>query len=170
MNTVAVELAHDAVKIEVNKDKVMDYSYKAECTFPQVNDTFDIQVESLVRFAGAIGYEAIYNTSDSIVGFINPRARAVGQERVSVNNMIEKHNKLPGQALRRVQDGAKVSFPQLVGSIKGEDLLVALFAGYTRLVVKIKMVYSRKLGLVVQSNKVKFQTAADVEKYKHVIV
>lgn len=145
-------------------------NYNQECSFPKVNDTTYLQTESLLAFAGALGYEPVENTQGDIKYFSNPRAQCVGQERVSVNSMIQKHNRLPGQALRLIQDGSKKAFHELVATSSGEDALIALFAGYVRTVRKVKLTHSKRKGLIVQSHKIEFQTPRDHAQHKHMVV
>lgn len=147
-------------------------NYNEKCSFPMVHDTSSLQLESLLAFAAALGYDAVYPKSDKknpdpfkVLYFYNPRAERVGQARISVNTMIRKHNTLPNKVFREIQDGAKVGFNDFIRSPKGEDQAIALFAGYVRIVRKVKLTHSRKNGIVVQSHKVHFQTRRDMVQY-----
>lgn len=149
-------------------------NYNDECTFPIVNDTTDIQLNSLFTFAAALGYDPVFPETDGpestenaleVLYFLNPRAECVGQSRVSVNTMIRKHNVLPNQVFRQIQDGGKVGFNDLIATPTGEDQIVALFAGYTRTVRKVKLTHSKKKGIIVQSHKVSFQTRRDAAQH-----
>lgn len=140
--------------------------YESECTFPVVGDTKLLQLKSLLDFAGALGYDGVYDLKGNLQYFKCEKNRRVGRERIAVNTMISMHNRLPGQALRQLQDGAKVNFHELVSTNKGEDLLLALFAGYARTIRKIKMVRPSKGGMIVQSHKVSFLTRRDRSQYE----
>ena len=144
------------------------HPYDKPCTFEKVGNTYKLQVQSLIDFAAGLGYDPVFDTGGDLVSFVCPKARAVGEERVSVGKMIYQHNRLPGQALRKLQDGDKVSFPELVA--KDEDLLVALFAGYCRRVKKVKATFDKKHQLIeIQSHKVEFQTKRDRAQCEHLI-
>ncbi|ANA49218.1 hypothetical protein PMW_93 [Pseudomonas phage phiPMW] len=147
--------------------------YESPCTFPEVSNTEAIQTLSLMRFAGAMGYEPVYDKMGKLLHFSNPRFRKQGCEKFKVNTMIHMHNKAPDMALHNIAGieffGHIPEFKEFVNDDNGEADILVLFAGYCRIVTKVKATYHKYRGLEFQSQKVEFQTKLDYNQYKHLI-
>lgn len=148
----------------------------AECTFGEVKDTSHVQLESLFLFASALGYEEVYSPEGELICYKNPSTRRQGREKLTVTKMIELHNKLPGQALRLIQDGQKLGFKDFLSAryqdpksgvkMRGEDVLVYVFAGQAKIVNKVHATFSNKTRIFkFHNHKVEFMTKRDFERY-----
>lgn len=145
--------------------------YESPCTFPEVSNTEVIQLASLLRFAGALGYEPVYDKVGKLLNFYNPRFQKQGCAKLKVNTMIRLHNKSPQEALESFSE-VRVkheTFKSFVNDPDGEILALLLFAGYCRIVTSVKATYHKHRGLEFQSQKIEFQTKLDRKQYEHLI-
>lgn len=131
----------------------------------KIVDTTDIQIQSLVKFGAAVGYEAVYRTDengkDIPVRFKQPNFRCVGQEYTSVRTMLKLHNEASEQTFEYVKTLSKdESLAEFLNreNDEGYNLINLLFAGTCKTVKKVKGQGTRKKGLVIQSGMVKFMT------------
>lgn len=138
----------------------------------KIIDTTDIQIQSLVKFCAALGYEAVYRTDengkDIPVRFKQPNFRCVGQEYTSVKTMIKLHNEASEQTFEYLKTLSKEeSLAEFLNreNDEGYNLINLLFAGTCKTVQQVKGQYTRKKGLVIQSGMVKFVT--DKDYYQH---
>ena len=137
--------------------------YEKPCTFDHVLNTESLQVESLMRVAGALGYEPVYDKKANLVNFRGDRYQKDGMLHVSVNSMIKLHNKLGQNAWISTKNAIETNLDEFIAN-KGDENIIILLAHYTRLVKKIKMSFSKKRGFIVQSNKVEFYTKWDARR------
>ena len=133
-------------------------------------DTVLLQEESLTRFAAAIGYETVYDHDlYTIVRFKQPAFRGIGQEYCSVKRMIKMHNTAGEDTFRFIQQIGRFRDEDLNLSdfldTQGHELIELLFAASCKTVKKVKGQYSRKQGLVIQSNIVEFMSKKDFHHY-----
>jgi hypothetical protein len=138
----------------------------------KIIDTTDIQIQSLVKYGAAVGYEAVYRTDengkDILVRFKQPNFRCVGQEYTSVRTMLKLHNEASEQTFEYVKTLSKdESLAEFLNreNDEGYNLINLLFAGTCKTVQQVKGQYTRKKGLVIQSGMVKFMT--DHAYYQH---
>lgn len=163
-------------------EREMTKFYEKESTFEFVNDTKNLQEESLMLFAAALGYDPVTDLkTGQLVRFRQPRFACVGEEVVSVNRMILLHNNLADYIFEEIQingydfinetQGQVYTFEQFINGPKntGIDAITALFAGTCKIVKKVKMTHSRERGLEVQSHKVEFNTRRDLAHYRSVV-
>lgn len=141
----------------------------------KIIDTTDIQIQSLVKFSAALGYEAVYRTDengkDIPVRFKQPNFRCVGQEYTSVRTMLKLHNEASEQTFEYVKTLSKdESLSEFLNreNDEGYNIINLLFAGTCKTVQQVKGQYTRKKGLVIQSGMVKFVT--DKDYYQHACV
>lgn len=142
-----------------------------------VIDTTTIQEQSLINFAGQLGYEPVYsffyNTEldsheERLVRFKQPRFACVGEEYLSVKTILRAHN----TAAENVFDYLKTlsdeeSFSDFLSRKHGDgrSMMEILAAGGCKIVKKVKGQYSRKSGFQIQSHMVKFMTPQDKAQY-----
>lgn len=138
----------------------------------KIIDTTDIQIQSLVKFSAALGYEAVYRTDkngkDIPVRFKQPNFRYVGQEYTSVRTMLKLHNEASEQTFEYVKTLSKEeSLAEFFNreNDEGYNIINLLFAGTCKTVQQVKGQGTRKKGLVIQSGMVKFMT--DKDYYQH---
>lgn len=138
----------------------------------KIIDTTDIQIQSLVKFSAALGYEAVYRTDengkDIPVRFKQPNFRCVGQEYTSVRTMLKLHNEASEQTFEYLKTlSEEESLAEFLNreNDEGYNLINLLFAGTCKTVQQVKGQYTRKKGLVIQSGMVKFMT--DKDYYQH---
>lgn len=138
----------------------------------KVIDTTDIQIQSLVKFSAALGYEAVYRTDengkDIPVRFKQPNFLCLGQEYTSVHTMLKLHNEASEQTFEYVKTLSKdESLAEFLNreNDEGYNLINLLFAGTCKTVQQVKGQGTRKKGLVIQSGMVKFMT--DKDYYQH---
>lgn len=132
------------------------------------NNTAELQEESLVNYAAAIGYEPVYNER-GLCGFYQPNFEVVGKARRSVNSMIRMHNHDAEDVFAILQFTPYVEFNNYVKDNDNVDDLLTLFAGTCKIVEKVKAVYSNKKGLLITNHQVKFMTQRDRRFYRELI-
>lgn len=153
--------------------------YEQPCTFDYVTDTTELQIHSLVEFAAALGYEAVWDLkTDQLLEFYQPRFACVGEAKVSVNRMILLHNNLAEYIFEEIQingyehinqtQGTAYPFNDFINAPKnaGIDAITALFAGTCKVLKKVKMNYSKEKGVLIQSHKVEFNTRRDFAHFR----
>lgn len=127
-------------------------------------DTTEIQKESVINFAAALGYEPVYTEQDDLVGFFQPKYARVGKARISVNTAIKMHNTLSEKAFWDVKTTRlDIGFHQyLFNSDKRTNDIIALFAGTCKIVKFASATFNRKTKkFVVHNHNVKFMTNFD---------
>lgn len=140
--------------------------YKKPKTDPNfvAKDMAELQEESLVNFGAAIGYEPVYDLR-GLRGFRQPNFSPIGRERVSVNTMIRLHNESAEETFAMLKMTPYIEFGDYLKDQKNIDDLITIFAGTTKIVERVKAVFSKKQGLVIQDNNVKFMTKRDQRYY-----
>jgi hypothetical protein len=143
-------------------------TYKAGVdTFDKVSGTQELQELSVVNFMAARGYEPLYDFNIGLAAFVQPRFASTGKRRVSVLSAIKMHNELAETTFENIRVEPNTSFQEYV--IKNEDAIIDLFAGTTKIVKRVKLSFSKKLGVQVQSDKVEFMSKRDFQHYRFFI-
>ncbi len=140
----------------------------------KVINSEEIQLESLVQFASALGYESCWSLEGKLQRFKQPRFRCIGKEYISVRNMIKLHNTAAEDIFEHL-GSVDMSFKEFLNTDFGEDLFTVLFAGSCKIVEVVKAQYSRKRGgfflhPTKTINMVKFMTKKDEAQYKHFLM
>lgn len=141
-----------------------------------VIDTTAIQEQSLINFAGQLGYEPVYGLFETdapwgeerLVRFKQPRFACVGEQYLSVKTMLRAHNTSAENVfdyLKTLSD--EEFFSDFLSRPYGEgrSMMEILAAGGCKIVKKVKGQYSRKGGFQIQSHMVKFMTPQDKAQY-----
>ena len=130
-------------------------------------DTKLIQEQSLVNFANAIGYEVVEDENRNIRRFKQPRFRSHGEEYISVKRMLRLHNNAAEDVFEYVKSLGSEEFSDFLNRKDGQgrEMIDLMFAGSCKIVRKVKGQYTRKEGLVIQSNIVQFMTDGDYKTY-----
>ena len=129
-----------------------------------------LQEESLIEYMAGIGYEALYNDKDQLIAFRQPRFDSSGCGKLSVNTAIKLHNREAYEVFDFIQRSG-VNFDKFL-KFEGKaasHMLAALFAGSNRIVKNVKGQWSKKKGLIIQSNVIEFNTRAHYNAYKHLL-
>lgn len=137
----------------------------------EAKDTKRLQEESLIEYMSSIGYEALYNDSEQLIAFRQPRFDRSGSGRVLVTTAIKLHNKEPAAVYEFIQK-SKASYNELLDFAEYETvqhMMATLFAGTNRIVKNVKGQWSKKKGLIIQSNVIEFNTRAHYKAYKHLL-
>jgi len=140
------------------------------CNILDINDAIDtqnLQKESLVRFAAAMGYEVVTDTKNRIRRFKQPRFQSAGVEYVSVKSMIGMHNKSAENVFEYVKSLSCETFGEFLNreDAEGRTMIELMFAGSCKIVRQVKGQATRKEGLVIQSNIIEFMTEQDRYQY-----
>lgn len=140
--------------------------YENKCTFDEVFDTTKIQINSVITFAGALGYEPVYNRHGKLVNFLGERYKSDGMMRVSPNTMVKMHNEIGEFAYEEITDPGVNRHKTLDSFLKdgGDIHIIAMFAHYARTIKKAKLTHIKGVGYVVQSHKIEFCTKLDAKK------
>ena len=130
-------------------------------------DTKLIQEQSLVNFANAIGYEVVEDENRNIRRFKQPRFRSYGEEYISVKRMLRLHNNAAEDVFEYVKSLGSEEFSDFLNRKDGQgrEMIDLMFAGSCKIVRKVKGQYTRKEGLIIQSNIVQFMTDSDFKTY-----
>jgi len=139
-------------------------------------DTTAIQEQSLINFAGQLGYEPVFSAflqeggtwhEERLVRFKQPRFACVGEEYISVKSMVKMHNGAAEKAFNYIRTIKGESLSEFLSRPYGEgrSLLELVAAGGCKIVKKVKGQYSRKGGFQIQSHMVKFMTPQDKAQY-----
>lgn len=142
-----------------------------EDTFDKVSGTQELQELSLTNFMAALGYEPVYNHSIGICAFSQPRFERTGEKRVSVLRAIKLHNDLAENTFEEAgfHVHANMNFQEFISYDTNADALINLFAGTTKIVKRLKLSFSKKTGISVQSDKIEFMTKRDFAHYRKFI-
>lgn len=127
-------------------------------------NTFELQEISLVNFMAALGYDPIYD-SEHLRGFYCAKYKAVGRQRISVLNAIRMHNEEAEDQFAMLKFTPYEPFNEFIAKDKNIDQLNLIFAGTIKIFERVKLSYSRKNGLILQSDNVKFMTKRDEAHY-----
>lgn len=142
-----------------------------------VIDTTAIQEQSLINFAGQLGYEPVYSFfyneettfyEERLVRFKQPRFACVGEQYLSVKTMLRAHNTSAENVfdyLKTLSDEERFSEFLSRPHGDGRSMMEILAAGGCKIVKKVKGQYSRKGGFQIQSHMVKFMTPQDKAQY-----
>lgn len=125
-----------------------------------------IQLESLINFMAALGYDQVEEPKRGLVAFSQPAFACVGKARVSVNSAIRMHNEMAEENFAKLKFEPYVEFKEFVANEANVDEIVSIFAGSCKIVETVKATFSRKNGLMFQSQNVKFMTRKDFHQYK----
>lgn len=137
----------------------------AKATLPKLtHNTAELQEESLVNFGAALGYEPVYDLR-GLRCFRQPNFSVVGREHVSVNTMIRLHNESAEEVFAMLKMTPYVEFGEFIKKQSNVEDLITIFAGTTKIVQRVKLVFSKKKGLIVQDHNVKFMTKRDQRYY-----
>jgi len=133
-------------------------------------NTEELQLQSLVLFGNALGYDAVYSLEGKLQRFKQPRFRCVGKEYISVRNMIKMHNTAAEDIFEHLSS-VDMSFKELLNTEEGEDIITMLFAGSVKIVETVKAQFSRKRGGFFLhdtpgNNMIRFMTDRDFAHYK----
>lgn len=134
-----------------------------------VQGTQELQEMSVVNFMAGMGYEPVYDYNIGLCAFAQPKYAHFGKARVSVNTAIKMHNNLAEETFQQIRRTGPVTFSDFISNVEGEDAIIKLFAGTTKIVKRAKLVFSRKNGIVCQDDKVKFMTKRDFAHYRKFI-
>lgn len=140
-------------------------------------DTTTIQEQSLINFAGQLGYEPVYSFfynaeldshEERLVRFKQPRFACVGEEYLSVKTMLRAHNVAAESVFDYLKTLSDYEFfsdflSRPYGA--GRSMMEILAAGGCKIVQKVKGQYSRKGGFQIQNHMVKFMTPQDKAQY-----
>ena len=129
-----------------------------------------LQEESLLEYMAGVGYEALYNDKNQLIAFRQPRFDKSGCGKLSVNTAIKLHNREAYEVFDFIQRSS-IGFDKLL-KFEGKaasHMLAALFAGSNRIVKNVKGQWSKKKGLIIQSNVIEFNTRAHYNAYKHLL-
>ncbi len=144
-----------------------------EQDFTVVN-TEDLQLQSLIAFGNALGYDAVSTPCGQLQRFKQPRFRCIGKEYISVRNMIKLHNTAAEDIFEHL-GSVNMSFKEFLNTEEGEDIVTMLFAGSVKIVEKVKAQYSRKRGgfflhPTKTNNMIRFMTKKDEAQYGHYLM
>lgn len=128
-------------------------------------NTFELQEISLVNFLAALGYDPVYN-KDGICAFYSPKYKRVGRARLSVLKAIRMHNEEAEEQFAMLKVTPYQEFQEYIKKDYNIDQLNMIFAGTVKIFERVKLTYSRKRGLELQSDNVKFMTKRDEAHYK----
>lgn len=136
-------------------------------------DTTAIQEESLINFAAAIGYEALFDTQARLLRFKQPKFRKQGLEYRSVRSMIKLHNSAAEDIFRHLAT-VNTDFQSFINTDEGLDMITLLFAGTVKIIENVKGQYKRGVGFFVNDTKsnhmIKFNTDRDAAHYKNYVL
>lgn len=138
-------------------------------TFEKVVDTKELQIESVMRFAEALGYFPIKNVSGGFVCFAKQYGYQSAHEFLSPNTMIRLHNGYdvgpftashyhPQDTIRKYLENLPIECtPTQYG-----------LAEAAKLIVTAKIQYSKKKkDFVVQSHKIRFSNLFAKTEFEH---
>ena len=136
----------------------------------EAKDTKRLQEESLIEYMQSIGYEALYNDSEQLIAFRQPRFDRSGAGRISVATAIKWHNN-EAEAIYDFIQNSTVSYSEILNNKYEvvQYMMASLFAGTNRIVKNVKGQWSKKKGLIIQSNVIEFNTRAHYKAYKHLL-
>lgn len=133
-------------------------------------DTTQLQEESLILFASAMGYEALFDNKERLIRFKQPKFRCIGEEYKSVRSMIKLHNFAAEDIFQHVTT-VNTDFQTFIATDEGLDMITLLFAGTVRVIQQVKGQYKRGVGFFVHDTKsnhmIKFNTDRDEAHYGH---
>lgn len=136
-------------------------------------DTTTLQEESLINFAAAIGYEALFDTKARLLRFKQPKFRKQGVEYRSVRSMIKIHNEAAEDVFRHLAT-VNTDFQSFINTDEGLDMVTLLFAGTVKIIETVKGQYKRGVGFFVDDSKsnhmIKFNTDRDAAHYQHYLL
>lgn len=132
-------------------------------------NTLELQEISVVNFMAALGYDPIYD-SEHLRGFRCDKYRHVGKARISVLSAIRMHNESAEEEFAMLKFSPYEEFKDFISKDENVDQLNAIFAGTVKIFERVKLSYSRKEGLILQSDNVKFMTKRDRAHYEHFIL
>lgn len=131
-------------------------------------DTTGLQVESLLQFAAALGYQPVYDMIHRMRYFRAPQFDGTGTGYISVNNMIKMHNDGGYQAYYSLRNSRHLTMKDFMankGAGDARDTFLLLFAASLKVVHQVKGQHSRKRGLFIQSPIVELVTKQDRAYY-----
>lgn len=131
-------------------------------------NTLELQEISLVNFMGAKGYDPIYD-SEHLRGFRCDKFKAIGLQRISVLTAIRLHNEEAEENFAMLKFTPYEEFKDFISNDQNVMQLNSIFAGTIKIFERVKLSYSRKDGLILQSDNVKFMTKRDAAHYEHFI-
>ena len=138
----------------------------------EVCDTTELQLESLVLFANALGYDPVYSVEGKLLRFRGDKYKAVGEKYMSVSRMITHHNQVPDLIWRHIST-VNTSFSEFINDPGGEHMINLLFAGNCTIVETVKASWSHKKGFCVHGTKsnhsVRFMTKKLYKMYKQYV-
>lgn len=133
-------------------------------------DTTALQEESLINFAAAIGYEAVFDTKARLTRFKQPKFRKQGVEYRSVRSMIKLHNSAAEDVWKHLST-VNTDFKSFINTDEGLDMITLLFAGTVKIIETVKGQYKCGVGFFVHDTKsnhmIKFNTDRDEAHYGH---
>lgn len=138
----------------------------------EVCDTTDLQLESLVLFANALGYDPVWDKDGKLLRFRSDKYKASGEQYTSVRRMIKHHNEAADLVWGHVST-VNTSFSDFIDSPGGEHMINLLFAGNCKIVETVKGQWSHKKGFFVHPTKgnhmIRFITKKAYKLYKHYV-
>lgn len=138
-------------------------------TFEKVVDTKELQIESVMRFAEALGYFPIKNVSGGFVCFAKQYGYQSAHEFLSPNTMIRLHNGYDvgefATSSYRPQDTIRSYLEKIPVQCTPTQYHLA---ECSKLVVTAKIQYSKKKkDFVVQSHKIQFNNLFAKTEFEH---
>lgn len=138
----------------------------------EICDTTELQLESLVLFANALGYDEVYSPEGNLLRFKCEKNRKYGEEYIGVQRMIKLHNNAAEDIWGYINT-VNIDFHSFINDDPGLDAIVLLFAGSCKIVQKVKGQYKRGVGFHLEKKKpsqmIRFMTDRDYAHYKHYI-
>jgi hypothetical protein len=128
--------------------------------------TQELQEISLVEFMAALGYEPVYDYIIGLKGFYQPVFAFKGEQRVSVLRAIQMHNEEAEEQFAMLKLTPYEDFGVFVRKHANRQQINMIFAGTCKIVKKVKLSFSKRDGIILQSDNIEFATDVDRRRYE----
>lgn len=132
--------------------------------------TQELQEISLVEFMAALGYEPVYDYIIGLKGFYQPAFAFKGEQRVSVLRAIRMHNEEAEEQFAMLKLTPYEDFGTFVRKHANRQQINFIFAGTCKIVKKVKLSFSKREGIILQSDDIEFATDVDRRRYEDAVL